>query len=839
MTWVYHIGYSGASEDNESEKCGAAFLNRSVEAQSARGRTGSWGVKLNHTGGNAWTFGTQGDANDKTAEVRTPPPSGSRVLAVQAGVGLAAAPSVDSQLFHWALSTVNGKAGIQILASRALQFRDSTGLVGSASTTLIPTTGLIDVVAFWFKDDSGNWWASLYMDGAEEIEAFKLPGGSAFSASGGGGSDTPQVGGWGHNSLITCETFIDDACTAHSLAAGDAPWTTKYPFVRMKGGISDMPPKADGATVDWNKGAGGWSEIDDTGGNDGGATFNQETEENKIHLHQWTATNPIPSGATVRGVQFRTVSAETGDGKNAGNMYIEKGATPDTETGPLFSNSANYRGKGWIGVPDPEGDYQSWEQGDFDPGDWDFGFKAASVDAGHRLTLMGGPLVLYTETADLIILLTEPEFDTVIPKAASDTLGLDAAEASAVQAGLTAADTLALSVAEAITVQAHLVASDNVAMATVESVGLFVTQPASDTLGLAVTESVEVEAQFSATDALTLDIVEAASAVAVVLSASDSVALTLTETTVTQANAAGVDTIALATDEGVPDALVIVAVTDTVGLATDEASAATAIFAASDALSLAATEGATAVAVVLTSSDTVALALTESVVSVEVSLSGTDDLGLAITEQNALLALVSGSDAVALATTEATLTEVLLGVSDTLGLAITETTALAAVLTASDTVALALTDASTAPVVEAILGERDLPDILDDIRDCLLLTPGIRDVDSFWPTNLGALPRVILRYLDSPWELQLQRTEIHHEIEAEIVIAPASDAIRAQRKVAGLVNDVKAQLLPSDCVGFSVVSVGSTGMRQVSYHGRRYWAATVRIRAVETAGATV
>lgn len=429
----------------------------------------------------------------------------------------------------------------------------------------------------------------------------------------------------------------------------------------------------------------------------------------------------------------------------------------------------------------------------------------------------------------------------VVEKEASDTLSLAIAETALVQANVTASDAVTLAITETALVQANVAASDIVGVAVTDALDtLLVTQPASDTLGLSVVETVATQIEFSASDTLTLDIVEGASAVAVVLSASDAISLAIAETTTTQANATGADSLGLTTTETTPNVLVIVAVTDTVGLSTNEASAVQANLEASDAVGLTVTEGTVAVAVVLAASDSLALALTESVVSVGVRLSGTDTLGLAVTEATTLLALLSGSDTVALATSEAVLTRVSFGGTDTVGLGAVEgASAVAAVLTASDAIDLAITDESTAPVVEAILGERDLPDILDDIRDCLLNVDGIRDVDSFWPTSLGALPRIVLRYLDSPWDLDLQRAEIHHEIEAEIVIAPESDARRAQRKAAGLVNKVKAQLLPDACVGFSVVSVGSTGMRKVSYHGRRYWAAVVRIRAVETAGAIV
>jgi len=407
VTWVYHEAYSGESQDTPAEIVDRSFPLRNVEVQSSRGRTGSWGIVLKHNGGQGWLFGTQGTAENKGGSQREAPPSNTKVLALQGGFGLNGSPSAASMLCTLSQGALNlTSPGLRVNADRSLQFVVNGGSTsGAASTTLLPATGLMDVVAFWVKH-RGVWWCTLHMNGVEEIPPFEL-GGFAFGVSGGGGSNTPQISNVGHiNNVSDLEVFGDDACFAHSLDLNDAPWDTQYPFVRMKGGISDMPPAADGARVEWNKGAGGWAEIDETGGNDGATTFNQETEENLRHLHQWTASNPIPVGATVHGVQFRMVSTETGDGKNPGNFYIEYGASP--ATGPDFSTSANYRGSGWVGVPQPGGDFQDWAQGDFDPGDWDFGFKAASADAGHRVTLMGGPVVLYTESGDLIPLHSTP-----------------------------------------------------------------------------------------------------------------------------------------------------------------------------------------------------------------------------------------------------------------------------------------------------------------------------------------------------------------------------------------------------------------------------------------------
>src|SRR5574341_2029274 len=70
------------------------------------------------------------------------------------------------------------------------------------------------------------------------------------------------------------------------------------------------------------------------------------------------------------------------------------------------------------------------------------------------------------------------------------------------------------------------------------------------------------------------------------------------------------------------------------------------------------------------------------------------------------------------------------------------------------------------------------------------------EVDIVKPTQqtLKRLPRVVLSYLDSPWELGSSHYKTIHTIEIAIVAAPLSDYAKARVSVLSLVRDVKRAL---------------------------------------------
>lgn len=402
MTWTPHMFYSGEGDDHASEIASRAHIGHGFDTQSVRARTGARGLELRDFAptGNGWSFGTVGNGLDEAGVAWGPPePQGDiRGLVCQGAYGVTNDPTTKRRLFGD--GTVDSGPGVYINTDRTIHLQGSGAneISGTHSTTKIPTTGLMDVVALWWKDTHDVWWFWLWMDGAFENGPRRLgffhwktpntrePGSMVVGSTDflGGGFDL----------------FVDDWCWSTTTDNDDAPWLTKYPFIR---GVF-LPPQADGGDIAWNKGAGAWADVDELGGHDADVSFNQTTTDNAIHTHQWTLANPVPSGATIDGVQIGGVGRETGDGKDSAFFWVSGMGSTVKGTG-CQSGSTTYRGARWIGVPRPGGG--AWVRDDFDPGDWDFGFKAPPVDAGTRMTLIWA-IALYHETGDLIDLSAQP-----------------------------------------------------------------------------------------------------------------------------------------------------------------------------------------------------------------------------------------------------------------------------------------------------------------------------------------------------------------------------------------------------------------------------------------------
>jgi hypothetical protein len=140
--------------------------------------------------------------------------------------------------------------------------------------------------------------------------------------------------------------------------------------------------------------------------------------------------------------------------------------------------------------------------------------------------------------------------------------------------------------------------------------------------------------------------------------------------------------------------------------------------------------------------------------------------------------------------------------------------------------------------------EQEVDVVLDALKKRLKVVEGIRDVDSFLPSTLTTLPRILLRYLDSPWEISSSRNQINHTIQIEIIVAPASKAQSSRRKAMGFMRDVKNALFTKG-TGLTLVNspnqttiapTGSQALRNVIWNDNPYFAAILIIRCVEVTG---
>ncbi len=133
---------------------------------------------------------------------------------------------------------------------------------------------------------------------------------------------------------------------------------------------------------------------------------------------------------------------------------------------------------------------------------------------------------------------------------------------------------------------------------------------------------------------------------------------------------------------------------------------------------------------------------------------------------------------------------------------------------------------------------------MDALVKRLRVIKGIQGVDAFLPDTLKTLPRIVLRYLDSPWVLSASRNEINHTIQIEAIVAAKSISKRARRQAVGFVRDIKAQLFTVK-PGLNLIAapnqttIGATGsqaLRNVVWDDNLYYAGIVIIRCTEVTG---
>ncbi len=142
------------------------------------------------------------------------------------------------------------------------------------------------------------------------------------------------------------------------------------------------------------------------------------------------------------------------------------------------------------------------------------------------------------------------------------------------------------------------------------------------------------------------------------------------------------------------------------------------------------------------------------------------------------------------------------------------------------------------------MAEQELDKVLDAVKTRMLTIDGINDVDAFLPQALINLPRIVLRYLDSPWKISSGRHQINHTIQVEVIVAPLSNVRRARRQASQFVRDVKAALFTTG-TGLDLISQpnqttvgpeGSQAIRNVVYSDNIYIASIVIFRAIEVTG---
>ena len=142
--------------------------------------------------------------------------------------------------------------------------------------------------------------------------------------------------------------------------------------------------------------------------------------------------------------------------------------------------------------------------------------------------------------------------------------------------------------------------------------------------------------------------------------------------------------------------------------------------------------------------------------------------------------------------------------------------------------------------------QQAVKDVLDALKIRLKKISGLKDVDLVQPKSLVNLPRIVLQYLDSPWQLDQGRNEIDHTIMIEVIVAPQSDRKRSRIKALSFIDDIKTELMTKS-PGLILIpqpnqttlgSRGSQGTRNVIYDETPYFAAFVIVKYIEVTGET-
>jgi len=157
--------------------------------------------------------------------------------------------------------------------------------------------------------------------------------------------------------------------------------------------------------------------VDDPDYMDGDTSTIKTTAENQMETFNFSASNPVPVGATIRAVQLRgTGKRDVVAGKQGARFMCRLGGVDLIDS---IANSAtvtsDYAGGRWWNVPRPGGG--SWVQGDADPGDLQFGVVSENdpdQESAPFATKLPGPEWVYYE--DTLPLGTTPAVASQIKK---------------------------------------------------------------------------------------------------------------------------------------------------------------------------------------------------------------------------------------------------------------------------------------------------------------------------------------------------------------------------------------------------------------------------------------
>ena len=385
--------FDAESNDTTCEK----HLGTNVAVQNTAGRqqTGSYGYSSNYnlTGSQVIGPGVQGVI------------TATNIFVLSFAAGVDAAPSATAPIFVRKVSS-SYYNHIILGTDRSLRFYDKNGnQVGSASITVIPTTGMQEVVVVFDGTTLSTVYIKVYFGDTEELafDTGKTPdnfwdtsNGEFYFGDPNNGSDKNFV------------LYSDDVVIRSSSTAGDAPHLIAYPRLRGAGGIT-TPPTSVGTYDAWDAPVGAptkYEAVDDPGVHDGDTTYVNTFTKGASQTFKYAAANPTPNPCTIEFVQLRDVGKKTVD-KMGAHFKLRLGGTDVPAGSPSGSNDAtpstSYSGGVLVPVSRPGGG--SWTRADAEPDTLEFGWQGsnnASFNTGAQITKQPGPTwVYYTDTLPL------------------------------------------------------------------------------------------------------------------------------------------------------------------------------------------------------------------------------------------------------------------------------------------------------------------------------------------------------------------------------------------------------------------------------------------------------
>lgn len=205
-----------------------------------------------------------------------------------------------------------------------------------------------------------------------------------------------------------CTVFIDDGFTTRSTTAGDAPHLAAVPRFRVTEPVDSTTVGNYNAwdsmtnnTVDNANSLATYIDNGELATHDGDTSHLQSTTAGESFTMKSTATNPVPSGATIFQVEQRHVGRMTGGGKLPPKHRHRLSATDvDSSTVAWGTPVTSYVGVAEGSIIRPGGG--SWVDTDFASSTLEWGALSNATTPGYRVTHMAGPSVIYyTDTLPL------------------------------------------------------------------------------------------------------------------------------------------------------------------------------------------------------------------------------------------------------------------------------------------------------------------------------------------------------------------------------------------------------------------------------------------------------